>query len=145
MPAIRRHLLHFVSFMAAYAQKHPIYRPKSCHFTQKFDYGASAYDEMYITQALGRPCMTPIVGAFLSILSTMTGQLGPNYDPLFYDVMIYIFGTIMFTVFLLGIIAFWLRVHGWGYKDNRERWIDELDRHFEREGIGLIPDNGKYW
>jgi hypothetical protein len=26
-----------------------------------------------------------------------------------------------------------------------ERWIDELDRHFEREGIGLIPDNGKYW
>ncbi len=89
--------------------------------------------------------MIPILGTFLSILSSLTGQLGPNYDPLFYDVMIYIFGTIMFTVFLLGIIAFWLRVHGWGYKDNRERWIDELDRHFEREGIGLIPDNGKYW
>ena len=64
-------------------------------------------------------------------------------DPLFYDVMIYIFGTMMFTVFLLSIIAYWLRV-GWGYKDNRERWVDELDRHFEREG-GLIPDNGKYW
>ena len=68
-----------------------------------------------------------------------------NYDPLFYDVMIYIFGTMMFTIFLLGIISFWLRVHGWAYKDNRERWVDELDRHFEREGIGLIPDNGKYW
>ena len=89
--------------------------------------------------------MTPIVGIFLNILSTLTGQLGPNYDPLFYDVMIYIFGTIMFTVFLLSMIAFWLRVHGWSYKDNRERWVDELDTHFEREGIGLIPDNGKYW
>ena len=88
--------------------------------------------------------MIPIVGTFLSILSTLTGQLGPNYDPLFYDVMIYIFGTIMFTIFLLGVISFWLRVHGWAYKDNRERWVDELDRHFEREGIGLIPDNGKY-
>ena len=51
----------------------------------------------------------------------------------------------MFTVFLLAVISFWLRVHGWAYKDNRERWVDELDRHFEREGIGLIPDNGKYW
>jgi hypothetical protein len=68
--------------------------------------------------------MTPIVGTFLSILSSITGQLGPNYDPLFYDVMIYIFGTMMFSIFLLGIIS---------------------DRHFEREGIGLIPDNGKYW
>jgi hypothetical protein len=60
--------------------------------------------------------MTPIVGTFLSILSSITGQLGPNYDPLFYDVMIYIFGTMMFSIFLLGIIS-----------------------------IGLIPDNGKYW
>ena len=67
--------------------------------------------------------MIPIVGTFLNILSTLTGQLGPNYDPLFYDVMIYIFGTIMFTVFLLGVISFWLRVHGWAYKDNRERWL----------------------
>src|SRR3989337_2687371 len=89
--------------------------------------------------------MIPLLGTILSILSTVTGQLGPNYDPLFYDVMVYIFGTIMFTIFLLGLIAFWLRVHGWSYKDNRERWVDELDRHFEKEGIGLIPDNGKYW
>ncbi len=89
--------------------------------------------------------MIPIVGIFLSLLSTVTGQLGPNYDPLFYDVMTYIFGTLMFTVFLLAVISFWLRVHGWSYKDNRERWVDELDTHFEREGIGLIPDNGKYW
>ncbi|GIS74193.1 MAG: hypothetical protein CM1200mP11_4080 [Nitrosopumilaceae archaeon] len=99
---------------------------------------------VYIAQ-IGKNIMIPIVGTFLSILSTLTGQLGPNYDPLFYDVMIYIFGTIMFTIFLLGVISFWLRVHGWAYKDNRERWVDELDRHFEREGIGLIPDNGKYW
>jgi len=82
--------------------------------------------------------MIPIVGIFLNILSTLTGQLGPNYDPLFYDVMIYIFGTMMFTVFLLGVISFWLRVHGWAYKDNRERWVDELDRHFERKVLVLF-------
>ena len=39
--------------------------------------------------------MIPIFGTILSILSSLTGQLGPNYDPLFYDVMVYIFGTIM--------------------------------------------------
>lgn len=89
--------------------------------------------------------MLPGMDILTGILPALAGQLGPGYDPLFYDVMIYIFGTIMFTIFLLGLIAFWLRVHGWAYKDNRERWIDELDRHFEREGIGLIPDNGKYW
>jgi hypothetical protein len=50
----------------------------------------------------------------------------------------------MFAVFLLGVIAFWLRVHGLG-GDTRERWVSELDKHFEKEGIGLIPDNGKYW
>jgi hypothetical protein len=50
----------------------------------------------------------------------------------------------MFSVFLLGVIAFWLRVHGLG-GDTRERWVAELNKHFEREGIGLIPDNGKYW
>ena len=100
---------------------------------------------VYISQIGQKYTMTPIAGIFMSILSSVTGQLGPNYDPLFYDVMIYIFGTMMFSIFLLGIISFWLRVHGWSYKDNRERWVDELDRHFEREGIGLIPDNGKYW
>jgi len=89
--------------------------------------------------------MISIFSTFLSMLSTVTLQLGPNYDPLFYDVMVYIFGTMMFTVFLLGMIAYWLRVHGWSYKDTREKWVDELDKHFEREGVGLIPDNGKYW
>ena len=89
--------------------------------------------------------MISIFSTFLSMLSTVTLQLGPNYHPLFYDVMVYIFGTMMFTVFLLGMIAYWLRVHGWSYKDTREKWVDELDKDFEREGVGLIPDNGKYW
>ena len=44
--------------------------------------------------------MIPIVGTFPKYPVIITGQLGPNYDPLFYDVMIYIFGTMMFTVFL---------------------------------------------
>lgn len=34
---------------------------------------------------------------------SLTGQIGPNYDPLFYDVMVYIFGTMLFAVFLLGV------------------------------------------
>lgn len=81
----------------------------------------------------------------VGMLSNYVGQIGPNYDPLFYDVMTYIFATIMFTVFLLGVIAFWLRAHGLGSTAVRERWVAELNKHFEREGIGLIPDNGKYW
>jgi len=89
--------------------------------------------------------MIPIFGTLLSILSSVTGQIGPNYDPLFYDVMLYIFGTMMFSIFLLAIIGYWISVHGWSYKDNRERWVYEFDGHCENEGIGLIPDNGKYW
>lgn len=81
----------------------------------------------------------------VGMLSNYVGQIGPNYDPLFYDVMTYIFATMMFTVFLLGVIAFWLRAHGLGSGAVRERWVAELNKHFEREGIGLIPDNGKYW
>jgi len=83
--------------------------------------------------------MYAVFAMFINALSNIFGQLGPSYD------MVYIFGTMMFTVFLLALIAYWVRVHGWSYKDTREKWIDELDRHFESEGIGLIPDNGKYW
>ena len=57
--------------------------------------------------------MIPIFGTLLSILSSVTGQIGPNYDPLFYDVMLYIFGTMMFSIFLLGINGYWIRVDGW--------------------------------
>jgi len=89
--------------------------------------------------------MSAIFAMLVGILSNYAGQIGPNYDPLFYDVMTYIFATMMFAVFLLGVIAFWLRAHGLGQSAVRERWVAELDKHFEREGIGLIPDNGKYW
>ncbi len=89
--------------------------------------------------------MSAIFAMLVGMLSNYVGQIGPNYDPLFYDVMTYIFATIMFAVFLLGVIAFWLRVHGMGSGAVRERWVAELTKHFEREGIGLIPDNGKYW
>ena len=44
----------------------------------------------------------------------MMMQIGPAYDPLFYDVMVYIFGTMLFAVFLLSVIAFWLRRKGLG-------------------------------
>jgi hypothetical protein len=89
--------------------------------------------------------MSAIFAMLVGMLSNYVGQIGPNYDPLFYDVMTYIFATIMFAVFLLGVIAFWIRVHGMGSGAVRERWVAELTKHFEREGIGLIPDNGKYW
>ena len=52
--------------------------------------------------------MSTIFTMLVGMLSNFAGQIGPNYDPLFYDVMVYIFATIMFTVFLLGVIAFWL-------------------------------------
>ncbi|MGI0088244.1 MAG: hypothetical protein ACREBI_09865 [Nitrosotalea sp.] len=89
--------------------------------------------------------MMSAIFMLVGMLSNFAGQVGPNYDPLFYDVMTYIFATMMFAVFLLGAIAFWLRVHGMGEGAVRERWVAELNKHFEREGIGLIPDNGKYW
>jgi hypothetical protein len=43
------------------------------------------------------------------VFEPLIAQIGPEYDPLFYDVMVYIFGTMLFAVFLLGVIAFWLR------------------------------------
>ena len=49
--------------------------------------------------------MSALFGLLVGILSHFTGQIGPAYDPLFYDVMVYIFGTMMFAVFILGIIA----------------------------------------
>jgi hypothetical protein len=48
------------------------------------------------------------------LIAQLFGQIGPAYDPLFYDVMVYIFGTMLFAVFLLGVIAFWLRRKGLG-------------------------------
>jgi len=72
-------------------------------------------------------------------------QIGPAYDPLFYDVMVYIFGTMLFAVFLLGVIAFWLRRKGLGGGAAKEQWAQELERYFEREQIGLIPDESHHW
>ena len=72
-------------------------------------------------------------------------QIGPAYDPLFYDVMVYIFGTMLFAVFLLGVIAFWLRRKGLGGGAAKEKWAQELERYFEREQIGLIPDEKHHW
>jgi hypothetical protein len=60
-------------------------------------------------------------------------QIGPAYDPLFYDVI------------LLGVIAFWLRRKGLGGGAAKEKWAQELERYFEREQIGLIPDEKHHW
>ncbi len=72
-------------------------------------------------------------------------QIGPQYDPLFYDVMIYIFGTMLFAVFLLGVISFWLRRKGLGGQSAKERWTLELEKYFQREQIGQIPDEKHHW
>jgi hypothetical protein len=79
------------------------------------------------------------------VFEPLIGQIGPAYDPLFYDVMVYIFGTMLFAVFLLGVIAFWLRRKGLGGGSAKERWAQELERYFEREQIGLIPDEKHHW
>jgi len=75
-------------------------------------------------------------------LTNLAGQIGPTFDPLFYDVMVYIFGVMVFAVFLLGVIAFWLRRKGLG-GTAKETWVAELEKHYEREGIGLIPEEAR--
>ena len=61
--------------------------------------------------------MSAIIGLLAWVgasLTNLAGQIGPAYDPLFYDVMVYIFGVMIFAVFLLGVIAFWLKRKGLG-------------------------------
>lgn len=92
--------------------------------------------------------MSAIMGVMAMIgtkFNSLIGQIGPSYDPLFYDVMVYIFGTMLFAVFLLGVIAFWLRKKGLGGGSAKEKWTQELERYFEREQIGLIPDEKHHW
>ena len=72
------------------------------------------------------------------LLDSLAGQIGPRFDPLFYDVMIYIVGTMMFGVFILSVISFWVRRKGIG--SPREAWVAELERYYEREGVGLLPE-----
>ncbi len=85
--------------------------------------------------------MSGIEGLFTMIgnaLHNLIGQIG-------YDVMVYIFGTIMFAVFLLAVIAFYMRRKGLGGGSAKEKWIGELDKYFEREQIGQIPDEKHHW
>jgi len=89
--------------------------------------------------------MSAIIGLLAWVSASLTnlaGQIGPAYDPLFYDVMVYIFGVMVFAIFLLGVIAFWLRRKGLG-GTARETWVAELEKHYEREGIGLIPEESR--
>jgi hypothetical protein len=51
----------------------------------------------------------------------------------------------LFAVFLLGVISFWLRRKGLGGASAKERWTQELEKYFEREQIGLIPDEKHHW
>ena len=92
--------------------------------------------------------MSGIEGLFTVIgntLHSLMGQICPSYDTLFYDVMVYIFGTIMFAVFLLAVIAFYMRRKGLGGGSAKEGWIKELDKYFESGQIGLIPDEKHHW
>ena len=84
---------------------------------------------------------TVLTNAFHNLI----GQICPAYDPLFYDVMVYIFGTMLFAVFLLSVIAFYLRKKGIGGGSAKEKWVSELDKYFDREQIGLIPDELHHW
>jgi hypothetical protein len=71
----------------------------------------------------------------------LPGQIGWEYDPLFYDVMVYVFGTMIFAVFLLSVIAYWIRRKGVG--TSNEKWVLELQKHYEREGMGLLPEESR--
>ena len=86
-----------------------------------------------------------LVSMISTAVKDLLMQIGPQYDPLFYDVSIYIFGVMLFAVFLLSVIAFWLRRKGLGGGTAKEKWMTELERYFEREQIGQIPDEKHHW
>ena len=56
------------------------------------------------------------------VLSQLIAQIGPAYDPLF-----------------------WLRRKGLGGGSGKEKVAQELERYFELEQIGLIPDEKHHW
>jgi len=45
----------------------------------------------------------------------------------------------------LSVIAFYLRKKGLGGGSAKEKWVNELDKYFDREQIGLIPDELHHW
>ena len=75
-------------------------------------------------------------------LTNMAGQIGWKYDPLFFDVMVYIFGTMVFAMCLLSVIAYWIRRKEIG-GTSKEKWIAELEEYYEREGISLLPEESR--
>ena len=74
-------------------------------------------------------------------LTALAENIGPAYDPLFYDVMVYVFGVMIFAIFLMSVIAYWIRRKGVG--TSNEAWVVELQKHYEREGIGLLPEESR--
>jgi hypothetical protein len=74
-------------------------------------------------------------------LTGVAENIGPAYDPLFYDVMVYVFGVMIFAIFLMSVIAYWIRRKGVG--TSNEAWVVELQRYYEREGIGLLPEESR--
>ena len=84
--------------------------------------------------------MLPVLGMFINVISALTGQLGPNYDQLFYDVMILHlwynddYGFPIINHSLLATCT-WLGLQ----RQTVNAGVDELDRHFLKDvGIGLI-------
>ncbi len=51
----------------------------------------------------------------------------------------------LFGVFLLGAISFWLRRKGLGGASAKEKWTQELEKYFQKEQIGLMPDEKHHW
>ncbi len=51
----------------------------------------------------------------------------------------------LFAVFLLAVISFWLRRKGLGGQSAKEKWTQELEKYFQKEQIGLIPDEAHHW
>jgi len=46
-----------------------------------------------------------LYSVIFSILSSIRGQLGPNYDPLFYDVILYTIVGVIFLIILIVVIV----------------------------------------
>ncbi len=95
---------------------------------------------VYFTPAF--PYSQPYSGSQTMTSLNIAGQVGQEYDPLFFDVMVYIFGTMIFAIFLLSVIGYWIRRKGIG-ATNTEKWFAGLEKHYEREGIGLTPEESR--
>ena len=75
-----------------------------------------------------------------SILSSIRGQLGPNYDPLFYDVMLYTIVGVIFLIIIIVVIVAIVKNHRGEKNIQYQESLDE-----SKEKPEDAPSDEKKW